>query len=230
MVCALKPGYARTRSRFRDGTPSGRRSCVARGADKRGRLSGCRNRFSQDFQSRRRQEAPTPTRPLGVAQAAVAAQDVGFWGEQTFAPDGFIRSGPRNVLSLGGALACVLKEIAPMSSFELTRRAALVSFVALAGSPAVAARKALAKLGPFGGIRVDVAPLLANSLEPTAGWVAHMPHGKKAASKTPMDAYVDGCRATWISTAHPTRTSRRSSSRRTSPPVNASGSRRHSKP
>jgi len=59
-----------------------------------------------------------------------------------------------------------------MSSFELTRRGALVSFVALAGSPAVAARKALAKLGPFGGIRVDVAPLLANSLEPTAGWVA----------------------------------------------------------
>src|SRR5208337_5584495 len=101
---ALKPAYARTRSRFRDGTPSGRRSCVARGADKRGRLSGCRSRFSQDFQSRRRQEAPTPTRPLGVAQAAVAAQDVGFWGEQTFAPDGFIRSGPRNVLSLGGAL------------------------------------------------------------------------------------------------------------------------------
>src|SRR5208337_2395769 len=44
------------------------------------------------------------TRPLGVAQAAVSAQDVGFWGEQTFAPDRFIRSGPRNVLSLGGAL------------------------------------------------------------------------------------------------------------------------------
>src|SRR5580692_11501132 len=57
-----------------------------------------------------------------------------------------------------------------------------------------------------------------------------MPHGKKAASKTPMDAYVDGCHATWISIGHPTRKSRRSSSRRTSPPVNASGSRRHSKP
>src|SRR5208337_5625366 len=25
------------------------------------------------------QQAPTPTRPLGVAQAAVSAQDVGFW-------------------------------------------------------------------------------------------------------------------------------------------------------
>jgi hypothetical protein len=59
-----------------------------------------------------------------------------------------------------------------MSAFELTRRAALVSFVALAGSPAVAAHKALARLGPFGGIHVDVAPLLANSGEPTAGWVA----------------------------------------------------------
>jgi hypothetical protein len=61
-----------------------------------------------------------------------------------------------------------------MSAFELTRRAALVSFVALAGSPAVAARRALAKVGPFGGIHVDVAPLLANSGEPTAGWVAQM--------------------------------------------------------
>src|SRR4029077_5189311 len=46
-----------------------------------------------------------------------------------------------------------------------------------------------------------------------------MPHGKKAASKTPMGAYVDGCRATWISTGHPTKTSRRSSSRPTMPRV-----------
>jgi Helix-turn-helix domain len=44
--------------------------------------------------------------------------------------------------------------------------------------------------------------------------------------KTPMDAYVDGCHAAWISIGHPTRISRRSSSRL----VNASGSRRHSKP
>lgn len=58
-----------------------------------------------------------------------------------------------------------------MSTTELTRRAAIVSFMALACSPAVAARKALAKLGPA-GIRVDVAPVLANSGEPTAGWVA----------------------------------------------------------
>ena len=53
---------------------------------------------------------------------------------------------------------------------------------------------------------------------------------QKAASKTPMDAYGDGCRAISISTGHPTRTSRRSSSRPTSRLVNASGSRRHSKP
>ena len=60
-----------------------------------------------------------------------------------------------------------------MSAFELTRRAALVAFVALAGSPAVAARKARSRGGArFGGVRVDVAPLLANSGEPTAGWVA----------------------------------------------------------
>ena len=42
------------------------------------------------------------------------------------------------------------------------------------------------------------------------GLARRVPHGKKAASKTPMDAYVDGG-ATSISTAHPTRTSRRSS-------------------
>ncbi|HKN28599.1 MAG TPA: hypothetical protein VJY34_12230 [Roseiarcus sp.] len=59
-----------------------------------------------------------------------------------------------------------------MSTFELTRRAALVALVALAGSPAVAARRALARAGPSGGIRVDVAPLLENSGQPTAGWVA----------------------------------------------------------
>ena len=45
-----------------------------------------------------------------------------------------------------------------------------------------------------------------------------------------MDAYGDRCRATSISTAHPTRTFRRSFSRPTSRPVNASRSRRHSKP
>ncbi|HZZ63126.1 MAG TPA: hypothetical protein VFE63_18490 [Roseiarcus sp.] len=59
-----------------------------------------------------------------------------------------------------------------MSAFELTRRSALAALVAFAGSPAVAARRAVAPAGPFGGVRVNVAPLLANSGEPTAGWVA----------------------------------------------------------
>jgi len=59
-----------------------------------------------------------------------------------------------------------------MSSLELSRRAALVSFAALLGGPALAARKALARIAPLAGVRVDVAPLLANSGEPTAGWVA----------------------------------------------------------
>ncbi len=57
-----------------------------------------------------------------------------------------------------------------MSAFELTRRATLVACVAVAASHA-AARTAHVRLGPFGGIRVDVAPLLEHSGEPTAGWV-----------------------------------------------------------
>jgi hypothetical protein len=57
------------------------------------------------------------------------------------------------------------------------------------------------------------------------GSATPMPHGKKAASKTPMDAYVDGCRVTWISTECPKRKSRRSSSPQTSRRANASASR-----
>jgi len=56
-----------------------------------------------------------------------------------------------------------------MSTFELTRRAAFVVLFAFARSPAVAARRALARAGPSGGIRVAVAPLLENSGEPAAG-------------------------------------------------------------
>jgi len=59
-----------------------------------------------------------------------------------------------------------------MSAYLFTRRTALAAFVALAVLPAVAARRALARAGPFGNIRVDVAPLLENSGEPTASWVA----------------------------------------------------------
>ena len=42
--------------------------------------------------------------------------------------------------------------------------------------------------------------LLRTMRDMTTGSATLMPHGKKAASKTPMDAYVDGCRATRIST------------------------------
>jgi hypothetical protein len=60
---------------------------------------------------------------------------------------------------------------------------------------------------------------LLRTMRDMTTWSATLtPHGKKAASKTPMDAYVDGCRAISISIAHPTRTSRRSSSPPTSPP------------
>jgi hypothetical protein len=59
-----------------------------------------------------------------------------------------------------------------MSTFALTRRTTLAVLIALSGFPALAARRAVAPPGPFGGVRVNVAPLLANSGEPTAGWVA----------------------------------------------------------
>ena len=68
-----------------------------------------------------------------------------------------------------------------MSAYLFTRRTALAVFVAPAVLPAVAARRALARVaarralapaGPFGNIRVDVAPLLENSGEPTVSWVA----------------------------------------------------------
>src|SRR3954468_1322119 len=53
--------------------------------------------------------------------------------------------------------------------------------------------------------------------------------GKKAASKTPMADYDDGCRVTSISTRSPIKTSRRSSSPPISRPVNASASRHRSR-
>ncbi len=59
-----------------------------------------------------------------------------------------------------------------MCAFELTRRAAVTAFGALALVPAVAGRRALAQSGlTFRDIRVDVAPLRANAGDPTAAWV-----------------------------------------------------------
>ena len=60
-----------------------------------------------------------------------------------------------------------------MSAFRFTRRAALAAPFAWAASleivslPASAAHRT-----PYGGVTVDVGPLLGNSGEPTAGWVA----------------------------------------------------------
>jgi len=59
-----------------------------------------------------------------------------------------------------------------MSAFHVTRRAALAASLAWAASAAMLTRSAAARLAPAGGVRVDVGPLLENSGEPTAGWVA----------------------------------------------------------
>ena len=59
-----------------------------------------------------------------------------------------------------------------MSTFALTRRAAIAAFGALAFAPTVAGWRALAQSGlTFREIRVDVAPLRANAGDPTAAWV-----------------------------------------------------------
>src|SRR5215467_3991252 len=57
-----------------------------------------------------------------------------------------------------------------------------------------------------------------------------MPPGKKAASKTPMADYDDGCRVTSILTSSPITTSKRSSSPLISHPANASASRHRARP
>lgn len=59
-----------------------------------------------------------------------------------------------------------------MSAFPLTRRAALAALGALAVSPVVTIRAALAQPNVrFRNIVVDVAPLRANMGDPTATWV-----------------------------------------------------------
>jgi hypothetical protein len=55
-----------------------------------------------------------------------------------------------------------------MVAFKLSRRAALAAIGALVGSQGAPVRAALTGPGSFGGLRVDVSPLL----QPTAGWVA----------------------------------------------------------
>ncbi len=60
-----------------------------------------------------------------------------------------------------------------MSSFVVTRRAALGALGAIVLAPAIFLQGALARPpAAVGGIHVDVAPLRANSGDPTAAWVA----------------------------------------------------------
>ena len=67
-----------------------------------------------------------------------------------------------------------------MSTFEVTRRASLGVFGAVALGCAGMPAGAFARTSAVGGINVDVAPLRANSLDPTAAWVAHVMPGALA--------------------------------------------------
>jgi hypothetical protein len=81
-----------------------------------------------------------------------------------------------------------------MPAFALTRRAALVSIASIA----TLTRAAAARHGPARGVQVDVGPLLENSGEPTAGWVARELPGAIAAALaasgqagTPVSVRID---------------------------------------
>ena len=81
-----------------------------------------------------------------------------------------------------------------MSAFGLTRLAALGAFGALVLGAAASVQSALARVSPIGAIHVDVAPLLANSGEPTVAWVAHDMAAALVAdgrSGTPVSVTID---------------------------------------
>jgi hypothetical protein len=67
-----------------------------------------------------------------------------------------------------------------MSVLELMRRSSLGSFGAVALACASLSSGAFALTRAAGGINVDVAPLRANALDPTAAWVAHVMPGALA--------------------------------------------------
>ena len=87
----------------------------------------------------------------------------------------FIRSDflrvPRQGRGISGAPRASPEEIDAHVASDLTRRAALAAVSALALAPG-SLGAALARREPVGSIRVDVTPVLENSGEPTAGWVA----------------------------------------------------------
>ena len=67
-----------------------------------------------------------------------------------------------------------------MSTFEVTRRASLGVFGEVALGCAGMPGGAFALTRAVGGINVDVSPLRANSLDPTAAWVAQIMPGALA--------------------------------------------------
>jgi len=79
-----------------------------------------------------------------------------------------------------------------MSAFHFTRRETLVAAIAAVATVAVFTQLAAAHSGRIGGARVDVRPLLENSGEPTAGWVANELPGALAAA-------IDGSAAAPVS-------------------------------
>ena len=85
-----------------------------------------------------------------------------------------------------------------MFAFHFTRRAALAAILVGAPSATMLTNPAIARPAPADGVRVDVGPLLENSGEPTAGWVAHqLPGAIEAAlagsgqAGTPVSVRID---------------------------------------
>ncbi len=85
-----------------------------------------------------------------------------------------------------------------MLAFHFTRRAALAAILMGASSATMLTVPATARPAPAGGVRVDVGPLLENSGEPTAGWVARqLPGAIEAAlagsgqAGTPVSVRID---------------------------------------
>ncbi len=85
-----------------------------------------------------------------------------------------------------------------MFAFHFTRRAALAAILVGASSATVPTNPAAARRAPTDGVRVDVGPLLENSGEPTAGWVARQLPGAIASALagsgqagTPVSVRID---------------------------------------
>ena len=69
-----------------------------------------------------------------------------------------------------------------MLALHFTRRAALAAILVGGSSAIIPTVSATARRAPADGVRVDVGPLLGNSGEPTAGWVARQLPGAIASA------------------------------------------------